>query len=226
MPRLIVFMNGSVIQDINLLQSRTTLGRRPANDIVLTDMAVSGEHLAFHYDTKVGIVSVEDLGSTNGTRVNGLRVRRHVLQSGDLLDVGKCHIRYLTGADAGDGVHHSMPAAALLTAEPEPHPVLEDAKPTAPAVFVAQHSIPAGVPHLSTVRGPGMDVPLTKIVTTVGRPGTAVVAINRRTKGYVITRVDGTATVLLNDQPLPDGDTPLQDGDLIELADMAYQFVQ
>lgn len=80
MPRLIVSLDGVVIQDYVLTESRVTLGRRSTNDIVLTDMAVSGEHVAFTYEKKIGIVVVEDLGSTNGTKVNGLKVRRHVLQ--------------------------------------------------------------------------------------------------------------------------------------------------
>ena len=89
MPRLIVSLDGMVVQDYVLKESRTTLGRRSSNDIILTDMAVSGEHVAFTYEKKIGIVVVEDLGSTNGTRVNGIKIRRQVLQSGDLLDIGR-----------------------------------------------------------------------------------------------------------------------------------------
>ena len=68
MPRLIASLNGMVVQDFVLKESRTTLGRRSSNDIVLSDMAISGEHVAFTYEKKIGIVVVEDLGSTNGTR--------------------------------------------------------------------------------------------------------------------------------------------------------------
>lgn len=59
MPRLIVSLDGMVVQDYVLKESRTTLGRRSSNDIILTDMAVSGEHVAFTYEKKIGIVVVE-----------------------------------------------------------------------------------------------------------------------------------------------------------------------
>ena len=63
MPRLIASLNGMVVQDYVLKESRTTLGRRSTNDIVLSDMAVSGEHAAFTYEKKIGIVVV-DMPST------------------------------------------------------------------------------------------------------------------------------------------------------------------
>ena len=62
------------------------LGRLPASDVVLNDPNVSRRHAEFRR-TSDGVV-VTDLGSTNGTRVNGALVREQVLASGDEITLG------------------------------------------------------------------------------------------------------------------------------------------
>ncbi|MFA9284194.1 FHA domain-containing protein [Comamonas sp. SY3] len=153
MPRLIVSLDGVVIQDYVLTESRVTLGRRSTNDIVLTDMAVSGEHVAFTYEKKIGIVVVEDLGSTNGTKVNGLKVRRQVLQSGDLLDVGKCRIRFLMNSLVPESHYLHASEAGSLTAKPAHADDGEDS-PTVPADFPPAEGQPyTPSPYLRAVSG-------------------------------------------------------------------------
>jgi len=63
-----------------------TLGRLPECDVVLNDPNVSRRHAEFRRTT--GGVVVTDLGSTNGTRVNGAPVREQQLVSGDEVTVG------------------------------------------------------------------------------------------------------------------------------------------
>ena len=74
MPKMIVSIDGVVIKEVELSKERTVLGRRPYNDIVIDNLAVSGEHVAFHMNDHG--VEAEDLGSTNGTYVNGKAVKR------------------------------------------------------------------------------------------------------------------------------------------------------
>jgi hypothetical protein len=62
------------------------LGRLPESDIVVNDPNVSRRHAEFRR-TVDGVV-VTDLGSTNGTRVNGMPVREQLLTSGDEITVG------------------------------------------------------------------------------------------------------------------------------------------
>lgn len=224
MPRLIVSLDGVVIQDYVLTESRATLGRRSTNDIVLTDMAVSGEHVAFSYEKKIGIVVVEDLGSTNGTKVNGLKVRRQVLQSGDLLDIGKCRIRFLMNSLVPESHYLHASEAGSLTAKPAHADHSEDSH-TLPADFPPadeQPYIPSA--YLRAVSGASEDIMLSKVVTTVGRPGIAVAALTKRGKGYVATKVDGSADVVLNGQALNGVALSMHKGDRIELAGMAYEF--
>src|SRR5207244_2519743 len=68
------------------------IGRRPDNDVSLPFPAVSGEHAAI-----VTILSdsfLEDLGSTNGTFVNGKSVTKHFLRDRDRIDVGRENLIY------------------------------------------------------------------------------------------------------------------------------------
>lgn len=91
MPKIVIMMDGVADQEIALTQERTTLGRRASNDIVLDHPAVSGQHavLMLH----AGQVQVEDLGSTNGTYVNGAAVHKQTLADGDQLEMGTFKLR-------------------------------------------------------------------------------------------------------------------------------------
>jgi pSer/pThr/pTyr-binding forkhead associated (FHA) protein len=66
----------------------TLIGRNPNTDITLLDEGISREHALVLYDAELDRYSVEDLQSTNGTKVNGKRVRSAELQPGDMLQVG------------------------------------------------------------------------------------------------------------------------------------------
>ena len=92
MPFLIISIEGTVVKEITLTKPRTTLGRRPHNDIVMENLAVSGEHAALVLEGDA--VIIEDLGSTNGTFVNGFPVKRQVLADKDTIQIGKYKIRF------------------------------------------------------------------------------------------------------------------------------------
>lgn len=92
MPKIVVMLEEGNPREVGLSKQRTTLGRRPFNDIVLNDLAVSGEHLAFLLNGRE--VTVEDLGSTNGTRVNDKPISKQLLQDGDVVMVGRVQIRF------------------------------------------------------------------------------------------------------------------------------------
>ena len=69
MPKMIVSIDDVVIKEVQLTKDRTTLGRRPYNDIVIDNLAVSGEHAVILMSGSE--VTLEDLNSTNGSYVNG-----------------------------------------------------------------------------------------------------------------------------------------------------------
>ena len=93
MAKIVVSIDGVVVKEVQLTKERTTLGRRPYNDIVIDNLAVSGEHAVFQM---LGMdVFLEDLNSTNGSYVNGKAVKRQQLRNGDNIEVGKYRIRFL-----------------------------------------------------------------------------------------------------------------------------------
>ena len=105
MPRMIVSIDSVVIKEVELTKERTTLGRRPYNDIVIDNLAVSGEHAVIHMADDG--VEIEDVGSTNGTYVNAKAVTRQELRNGDIIEVGKYKIRFLQEAE-GENFEKTM----------------------------------------------------------------------------------------------------------------------
>ena len=67
---------------------------------------------------------------------------------------------------------------------------------------------------------------LTKVVTTVGKPGVQVASITRRPSGYVFAHVEGSSRPVVNGTPLASDSVPLHHGDVIELAGTQMQFIQ
>ncbi len=99
MPRLVLSLDGVVLREVGLTKDRTTIGRRSHNDIVIDNLAVSGEHAVIY--NSGGEVYLEDLGSTNGTTVNGQPIKKHLLQSGDAIEIGKYRLKFLADGASG-----------------------------------------------------------------------------------------------------------------------------
>ena len=93
MAKLILSMDGLVLKEVELTKERTTVGRRPHNDIVIDNLAVSGEHAVLI--TILNDSFVEDLGSTNGTTVNGQPIKKHFLQNNDTVELGKYKLKFV-----------------------------------------------------------------------------------------------------------------------------------
>src|SRR5437016_522697 len=87
MSKLVLFLADGTTLDVPLKRERMTIGRRADNDICLPNLAVSGEHAAVV--TLLADSFLEDLGSTNGTLVNGAPISKHFLRDGDQIDVGR-----------------------------------------------------------------------------------------------------------------------------------------
>ena len=79
---------------------------------------------------------------------------------------------------------------------------------------------------IEVLSGPaaGREVPVTKVVTTLGKPGVAVASITRRNQGYALALVDGQSTPTLNGQPVGHEPITLKSGDVIELAGTRMRF--
>jgi pSer/pThr/pTyr-binding forkhead associated (FHA) protein len=214
MGKLVVALDNVVVKEVRLTKERTTLGRRPYNDIVIDNLAVSGEHavlLNTGEDT-----FIEDLNSTNGTYINGKAIKKHLLAHDDTVEIGKYRIKYLAEDHASDEMTLVPRPGAL---PPPPAALLDAASPT---LLVSQTA------SIKVLNGgaAGREVLLTKERTTIGKPGVQVVAIAKRPNGYVLWHVEGALRPLVNGNALGGESAPLQGGDVIDLAGTQMQFVQ
>lgn len=205
MPQLIASVEGVEIKHVYLVKDRTTLGRRAHNDIVFNNLVVSGDHCVFEL---VGLadVYVEDLGSTNGTYINGKMIKsRQLLRDNDLMAIGNFRVQYLSASE--DSGYHATAAMKL------------DAH--AASSGVAQH---ASFKLLSGSSA-GLEVPVVKAVTTFGKPEDGLVAVSHRRHGYFVAHMAGSTVPTLNGKPVSADGIPLEHNDVLELGGTALQFL-
>ncbi len=220
MPKMIVSIDGVVIKEVQLTKDRTSLGRRPYNDIVIDNLAVSGEHAVLQMSGTE--VHVEDLNSTNGTYVNGKAVKKQLLQNSDTVEIGKYKIKYVNDA-VGAGFEKTMMIKAGSAGLVAP---AAEVSAGAPAVAAAAGAGPNAAIKVMSGAAAGREVPLVKVVTTIGKPGVAVAAITKRPHGFVIAHVEGANKPSLNGAPIGAEPVALKNGDVLELAGTQMQFVQ
>jgi len=218
MGKLVVSLDGVVIKEVQITKDKTTLGRRPYNDIVIDNLAVSGEHAVLQM---VGAdVFIEDLNSTNGTYINGKAVKKQLLAHNDTVEIGKYKIKYLV--DEGVDYEKTMimrpgsagAAAGAPAAEHSGFGTFSGMPPSNPATIKVLNGAAAG-----------REVTLNKVVTTVGKPGVQVASITRRPGGYAFAHVEGSTRPTVNGVPLTADSIPLRNGDVIELAGTQMQFI-
>lgn len=242
--KLILSMDGAVIKEYPLNKERTTIGRKPHNDIVIDNLAVSSEHAAVI--TILNDSFFEDLNSTNGSLVNGVPTMKHFLQSNDVIEIGKYKLKYLndqptqtTSADFEKTLVLRAPvkqSAASAAAGGAPGAKYEsttqfnatatkvEPKPVAPVAAPAATATPIAV--IQILNGPnlGKEMELSKNLTTLGKPGVQVAVLARRPHGYFITHVEGGSFPTVNGSTIGEQPHQLSDHDVIELAGIKMEF--
>ena len=305
MAKLILSLDGMVIREYPLTKERTTLGRKPHNDIVIDNLAISGEHAMIM--TILNDSFLEDLGSTNGTLVNGQPIKKHFLQNSDVVELGKYKLKYVTEASAAQASPADFEKTMVLRAPAGGGPAAKPAEqaPPAPKAFsdtvvnpdlmqtqgpglreAARQAVAAGGAPASTAAAPaeampappaaapppaptipvaaaapataasvaavttttttagsmpaagqiqgtiqilsgpsaGKELPLSKPLTTLGKPGVQVAVIAKRPQGYFITHVEGATFPVVNGKQLDAQAHALGDHDVIELAGVKMEF--
>jgi len=204
MARLILTHEGAVIREYQLNKDRTTVGRKPHNDIHLEDPTVSGEHAVF---LKLQHYYVEDMGSTNGVVLNGKRVTKRQLTTGDLIRIGRHEFKFVDDASEFD-------QTVLIS------PI----KPTAAKTEAPKKGM------VKVLNGPksGEQILLNKPYTTLGSPGIQVAVIAKRGNNFFLMPMSGVGDASsppqLNGQPIGAQSKPLKSGDVIEVAGTKLQF--
>jgi pSer/pThr/pTyr-binding forkhead associated (FHA) protein len=220
MPKLVLSLDGVVLREVSLTKDRTTIGRRSHNDVVIDNLAVSGEHAVMIANGEE--MYLEDLGSTNGTTVNGQPIKKHLLQSGDTVEIGKYRLRYQTEGGSNDDNGVDIDTSQPLRREfygPGPATI----QVRQPGMAEPQN-VPAASIKILTGANAGRELSLIKALTTVGRPGHQVAVITRRPTGYFVAHVEGEIFPSVNGQNLGSAAHPLRHGDVIELAGVRMEF--
>jgi pSer/pThr/pTyr-binding forkhead associated (FHA) protein len=90
---LVICTGGFQGMRYELVQEETIIGRNPSTDVTLLDESISREHAIICFDPETGTYTIEDLQSTNSTKVNGKRIRSAELNPGDEIEIG--HTRFV-----------------------------------------------------------------------------------------------------------------------------------
>ena len=91
--RVVLSFNDEIVAEVELSRAVTVVGRHPDCDVVIEHPAVSGRHMLFRVVNRT--VYVEDLASTNGTKVNGIAVSHQVIHHLDMIEVGRHKLHYI-----------------------------------------------------------------------------------------------------------------------------------
>jgi len=236
MPKLLLKFNAAVIKEIPFDKDSLTVGRKPDNDIVIDNPAISGHHCRI--SVQGGTYFVEDLESTNGTFVNEKRVKKSGLHGNDVVGLAKHALVFIE--DAPNQVPPPLPpsepkADATMMISPQKQAEMlaassSFAKPGEKertawlrvlkgAVGPAEHELKG----MSTYIGKSDRVQI--VIKGSGLFGSApevAASVHRKPEGYVLVAVaDGYPVV--NGAKVA-GSVVLKDGDLIECGATTMQF--
>lgn len=216
--RLILTLEGKIIREIPIANRSIGIGRKHDNDIQLNDLTLSGRHAQI--SSVPDYVFIEDLGSTNGTLVNGNHVKKVALEHGDIIQVGHHQLTYMSESE------NSYEPTMFVKAEfDETQFIYSDEIATS-----AVKGLPLG--GFRTVGTPLAKsvMELRKTYNTIGFQGKRVALITRGTGGYYITSVAGTRSRRASDVPLLNNAvistelTLLKEDDVINIAGFEVQF--
>ncbi|MDE2291110.1 MAG: FHA domain-containing protein [Elusimicrobia bacterium] len=229
MPKILLKFNAAVIKEIALDKPALTVGRKPDNDVVIDNPAISGHHckIVLKGDTYY----VEDLESTNGTFVNEKRIVKSGLHDKDVIGVAKHALVFVD--DRAPAEEDSSDKTMVLSPDKQ-----EAALKASAASAAAQKAETAG--WLRVLKGVAgqVEYELKGMSTYIGKSDRAQVpivdggffnrapevaaSVHRKPEGWVLKAVKAGYPVV-NGQKVADS-TTLSDGDIIECGGTTLQF--
>jgi hypothetical protein len=245
MSKLQVYFDGELVGEQQLDHERITIGRKPDNDLQLAHNAVSGNHariVTIRNDS-----FLEDLNSTNGTKVNGKSIKKCLLRDGDEIKVAKHILKYVFepleikpeegGRPRSEKLRHLdkliQPADdtlatnqdSLLQTQGFPSDSLANAHSASrPVSRLLSGELPMAALQILSGVGAGKEMDLDRILNTLGKPGIQVAVIARHQEGYTLTHQEGAQTPLLNGVAIGSQSHVLKDHDIIEITGIKLEF--
>jgi len=216
MVMLVIQAEGEAPVTRELTAGTLTIGRKADNDVRLQDSTVSGHHAKIVTYFKAS--HVEDLGSTNGTFVNGRRVRMHTLRPGDVVAIGR---HTITVQEEGSAAARPAPPpepehTTVLSRQELDHALGELERGADAAPDALQAAVPAGA-YLRVMVGPNTGERLYLSEGGVQLEGGVVV----RPEGERVLVRRGSPPagmpVRLNSRELGPEPAPLKDMDMLQV---------
>jgi predicted component of type VI protein secretion system len=248
--RIVLSFGDEIVREVELTRPVTVVGRHPECDVVIEHPAVSLRHMLFRIVNRT--VYVEDLASTNGTKVNGIATSHQVVHHLDLIEVGRHRMHFfddslLAGrvSDLESTVHTDFERTMLashvsVATAPAPAPAApvngDDGLSRTMAISrnpaLAMEGV-ARVPNgaslaLRVTAGEraGQVIALDQANTMIGISGGDSALVVRRGQGYYLARFGGARPPRLNRSNLEPGSHPIGAGDLIEVGGSSFEVIQ
>ncbi|MBU0593916.1 MAG: FHA domain-containing protein [Gammaproteobacteria bacterium] len=244
MSKLVLQGERGPAKEFALDHERVTIGRKANSDIHLDDSAVSGNHAVI---ITLGSDSfLEDLESTNGTKVNQSSIHKYVLQDGDEIRIAHFTFTFVSEALEASAPGKTISATPRTEIATTPHAVALDGVTTMPGLSKLNSITNLGVPtqsdifgsnednqssslahgilKITTGLGAGQTLELSRPVTTLGKPGIQVAAITLRDGQYYLGLVEGSDLPLINKNEIKTLPCKLQSGDVIGIAGVELEF--
>lgn len=225
MAKLLVTREGVSPTYCDIDVDRLIIGRDTECNLKLDDANVSKRHAAIYTLGNDDIL--EDLGSTNGTILNGEVIKRHILQDHDVVEIGAYRLEYLNQRaqkemdfDRTMMAGQDMLSAALVGsyAQRQDAPRVNTTRDT---VVTCQEAALLGMEGAQA----GWHIALDKIVTPLARAnGVTPAAILKRPDGYMVMRVAKQGVVRVNGEIIGEAWKMLENDDVIELGKDRYSF--
>jgi len=245
--RIVLSLDDAIVTEVELEKPVTVIGRHPACDIVVDHPAISGRHMLLRMVGRT--VYLEDLASTNGTRVNGIAAAAQVVHHLDLIEIGRHKVHFfdeemLAGrvggiettvqtdyertqvaepALAGQGVREDVDLSRTMAVPRDATVKLGPAQ-----MSVRTDEPEAGTLALRVVSGgtPGEVVALNRPNTMIGVAGGDTALVIRRGGSFFIARLSGNRPPRLNRKDLAPGTHPIAPRDTIDVGGWSFEVIE
>ena len=232
MPKLLLKFNAAVIKELAMDKESISIGRKPDNDIVIDNPAISGHHCKLTLEG--GGYYVEDLESTNGTFVNEKRIKKSGLHHNDVVGVAKHAVVFLNEAEVeAEAPQPSSDATMVLTPQKQAELVAASAAAAKPAGAekAAWLRVLKGVVDASEHELKGMSTYIGKSdrvqiqIKGSGLFGSApevAASVHRKAEGYILVAVTEGYPVVNGAKVV--GSVVLKEGDTIDCGSTTMMF--
>ncbi|HXF78235.1 MAG TPA: FHA domain-containing protein [Usitatibacter sp.] len=251
--RVVLSLDGAIVTEVELSKPVMVVGRHPDCDICVDHPAVSGRHMLFRIVGRT--IYVEDLASTNGTKVNGLTTQHQVVHHLDMIEIGRHKLHFFDDALLAGGVDnlestvhtdfertmlatHAAPARAQPAAGSEKEDlsrtmaIPRDGLRLGPAQevvrtdeMVATQAAPGLALRVLAGHRAGEIIDLEQPNTMLGTAGAETALVVRRNNGFFLARFGGNQPPRLNRKDLGPGTHRLAPRDVIEVGSAKFEVI-